>query len=75
MSFSINKYEEFQRIPKNVEDDKNKKDNKKPNPKDKGKAPAKETVVLDETNSIEVKKNNVFKVAPIIYGLNNVKLV
>jgi hypothetical protein len=29
MSFSINKYEEFQRIPKNVEDDKNKKDNKK----------------------------------------------
>ncbi len=27
MSFSINKYEEFKRIPKNV--DKNKKDNKK----------------------------------------------
>ena len=29
MSFSINKYEEFQRIPQNVEDDKNNKDNKK----------------------------------------------
>ena len=82
MSYSINKYKEPKRVPiekkeeENVEeDDKNKKDNKKPNPKDKGKAPAKETVVLDETNSIEVKKNNVFKVAPIIYGLNNVKLV
>jgi hypothetical protein len=82
MSYSINKYKEPKRVPiekkeeENVEeDDKNKKDNKKPNPKDKGKAPAKETVVLDETNSIEVKKNNVFKVAPVIYGLNNVKLV
>ena len=81
MSFSINKYKEPKRIPiekkeeENVEeDDKNKKDNKKANPKDKGKA-AKETVVLDETNSIEVKKNNIFKTAPVIYGLNNVKLV
>lgn len=81
MSFSINKYKEPKRIPiekkeeENVEeDDKNKKDNKKPNPKDKGKV-AKETVVLDETNSIEVKKNNIFKTAPVIYGLNNVKLV
>ena len=81
MAYSINKYREPKRVPiekkeeENVEeDDKNKKDNKKANPKDKAKA-TKETVVLDETNSIEVKKNNVFKTAPVIYGLNNVKLV
>jgi len=34
-----------------------------------------EPVILDDTNSIEVSKINVFKFAPVIYGLNNVKIV
>ena len=34
-----------------------------------------EPEVLDETNSIEVNKINVFKYAPILFGLNNVKIV
>ena len=40
------------------------------------KAQAKnEPVVLDDTNSIEINKINIFKCAPIVYGLNNVKIV
>lgn len=40
------------------------------------KAPNKnENEVLDETNSVEVNKMNVFKFAPILFGLNNVKIV
>ena len=34
-----------------------------------------ENVVLDDTNSIEIKKLNVYKLTPVVYGLNNVKLV
>ena len=55
-------------IPGNKKDDK-----KKPDPK---KAPNKnEPEVLDETNSVEVSKINIFKYAPILFGLNNVKIV
>ena len=34
-----------------------------------------EPVVLDDTNSVEVNKMNIFKFAPIVFGLNNVKIV
>ena len=51
----------------------NKKDDKKKNePKKGGKN---EQVILDETNSVEVNKINIFKFAPILFGLNNVKIV
>ena len=34
-----------------------------------------ETVVLDDTNSVEVRKMKIFTLAPVVYGLNNVKLI
>jgi hypothetical protein len=75
ISYSINKYKCPKRVPlENKEEEKveDKKDNKKDVKKDNKK---KEEVVLDETNSVEVKKMNLFKLSPILYGLNNVKLV
>ncbi len=82
ISHALNKYREPKRVK--IEKENNaeeanqanttkKDDKKKADPK---KAQGKnETVVLDETNSIEVSKINIFKFAPIIYGLNNVKIV
>ena len=75
ISYSINKYKTPKRVPlENKEEEKveEKKDNKKDAKKDNKK---KEEVVLDETNSVEVKKMNLFKLSPILFGLNNVKLV
>ena len=83
ISHALNKYKEPKRVKiekENNETDNNqtnlsnkKEDKKKVDPK---KVPAKnEPVVLDDTNSIEVNKINIFKCAPIIYGLNNVKIV
>ena len=82
ISHALNKYKEPKRIKiekeQNEVDNQNnpankKDDKKKPDPK---KAPNKnENEVLDETNSVEVNKMNVFKFAPILFGLNNVKIV
>ena len=82
ISHALNKYKEPKRIKiekeqsevDNQNNPANKKDDKKkPDPK---KAPNKnENEVLDETNSVEVNKMNVFKFAPILFGLNNVKIV
>ena len=80
ISHAINKYKEPKRIKIEKEvneienqNKENKKDDKKKNePKKGGKN---EPEVLDETNSIEVNKINVFKYAPILFGLNNVKIV
>ena len=82
ISHALNKYKEPKRIKIEKEQNEldkenipgNKKDDKKkPDPK---KAPIKnEPEVLDETNSIEVSKINIFKIAPILFGLNNVKIV
>ena len=77
----MNKYKEPKRVkiekeineldkenaPGNKKDDK-----KKPDPK---KVNKNEAEVLDETNSVEVNKINIFKFAPILFGLNNVKIV
>ena len=84
ISHAINKYKEPKRIKIEKENNENtevnqttntnKKDDKKK--ADAKKPPAKnEPVVLDDTNSIEVNKLNIFKFAPIIYGLNNTKIV
>ena len=84
ISHAINKYKapKRQKIEKennentevNQTTNTNKKDDKKK--ADPKKAPAKnEPVVLDDTNSIEVNKLNIFKFAPIVYGLNNTKIV
>ena len=84
ISHAINKYKapKRQKIEKennentevNQTTNTNKKDDKKK--VDPKKAPAKnEPVVLDDTNSIEVNKLNIFKFAPIVYGLNNTKIV
>ena len=80
ISHALNKYKEPKRIKIEKEinelenqNKENKKDDKKKNePKKGGKN---EPEVLDETNSIEVNKINVFKYAPILFGLNNVKIV
>ena len=74
ISYSINKYKTPKRVPLENKEEKEeeKKDNKKDAKKDNKK---KEEVVLDETNSVEVKKMNLFKLSPILFGLNNVKLV
>ena len=83
ISHALNKYKKPKRIKiekENNETDNNqtnmsnKKDEKKK--ADPKKAQGKnEPVILDDTNSIEVSKINVFKFAPVIYGLNNVKIV
>ena len=88
ISHAINKYKEPKRIfiekkeeeVNNEAADANAMNNTKNNPKDKKadnkKANAKnEPVVLDDTNSIEVNKMSIFKCAPVLYGLNNVKIV
>jgi hypothetical protein len=81
VSHALNKYKEPKRVkiekeineldkenaPGNKKDDK-----KKPDPK---KVNKNEAEVLDETNSVEVNKINIFKFAPILFGLNNVKIV
>jgi hypothetical protein len=74
ISYSINKYKTPKRVPLENKEEKEeeKKDNKKDAKKDNKK---KEEIVLDETNSVEVKKMNLFKLSPILFGLNNVKLV
>ncbi len=82
ISHALNKYKEPKRVKiekeQNEADKENspgnkKDDKKKPEPK---KAPNKnEAEVLDETNSVEVNKINIFKFAPILFGLNNVKIV
>ena len=82
ISHALNKYKEPKRVKiekeQNEADKENipgnkKDDKKKPDPK---KAPNKnEPEVLDETNSVEVSKINIFKYAPILFGLNNVKIV
>ena len=80
ISHAINKYKEPKRIKIEKEaneienqNKENKKDDKKKNESKKGGK--NEPEVLDETNSIEVNKINVFKYAPILFGLNNVKIV
>ena len=82
ISHAINKYKDPKRIKiekdigelDNQNNPTNKKDDKKK--QDPKKAPNKnEQVILDETNSVEVNKINIFKFAPILFGLNNVKIV
>ena len=82
ISHALNKYKEPKRVKIEKENEtdinqtniSNKKDDKKK--VDPKKAPGKnEPVVLDDTNSVEVNKINIFKFAPVIYGLNNVKIV
>jgi hypothetical protein len=83
ISHALNKYKEPKRVKIEKENNEtdinqtnlsNKKDDKKK--VDPKKAQGKnEPVVLDDTNSVEVSKINVFKFAPVIYGLNNVKIV
>ena len=81
ISHAINKYKEPKRIKiekepndENMNINANKKDDKK-KPDPKKPAGKNEPVVLDESNSIEVSKMNIFKLAPILFGLNNVKIV
>ena len=80
---ALNKYKEPKRVKiekDNNETDinqtnlSNKKDDKKKVDPKKGQA-KNEPVVLDDTNSIEVNKINIFKCAPVVFGLNNVKIV
>ena len=83
ISHALNKYREPKRVK--IEKDNNETDinqtnlsNKKDDKKkvDPKKAQSKnEPVVLDDTNSVEVNKMNIFKFAPIVFGLNNVKIV
>ena len=84
ISHALNKYKEPKRVKiekennnendvnqaniSNKKDDKKKIDSKKVQSKN-------EPVVLDETNSILVNKMNIFKLSPVIYGLNNVKII
>ena len=84
ISHALNKYKEPKRVKiekennENIESNPTNNSNKKDDKKkvDAKKPPAKnEPVVLDDTNSIEVNKINIFKCAPVIYGLNNVKIV
>ena len=80
ISHALNKYKEPKRIKiekeinelENQNKENKKDDKKKIDPKKPGKN---EPDVLDETNSVEVNKINVFKFAPILFGLNNVKIV
>ena len=83
VSHALNKYKEPKRVKIEKEKETNeldkenvpgnkKDDKKKPDPK---KVDKNEPEVLDETNSIEVNKMNIFKFAPIVFGLNNVKIV
>ena len=83
ISHALNKYKEPKRVKiekDNNETDinqtnlSNKKDDKKKVDPKKGQA-KNEPVVLDDTNSIEVNKINIFKCAPVVFGLNNVKIV
>ena len=81
VSYAMNKYKEPKReMIKKEEEERlpSAKDGKGKPPSSKGKKETKkkeENVVLDDTNSIEIKKLNVYKLAPVVYGLNNVKLV
>ena len=80
IAHALNKYKEPKRIKiekeinelENQNKENKKDDKKKIDPKKPGKN---EPDVLDETNSVEVNKINVFKFAPILFGLNNVKIV
>ena len=71
--FALNKYKNPKRVlikvekPVIIEETKKKKDEEKKKKED--------LTVLDETNSILVNKMEIFQYAPMIYGLNNVKLI
>ena len=79
ISHAINKYKEPKRVK--IEKEANEENQESPKKDDKKKTDAKkapnknEQVALDETNSVEVSKINIFKFAPILFGLNNVKIV
>ncbi|MCQ2815670.1 MAG: hypothetical protein MJ252_00240 [archaeon] len=80
MSYAINKYKNPKRVLKEEEPQEEHKS--KPTTADKKKEDkkGKETkktsdIVLDETNSIEVKKQKIFTLAPVVFGLNNVKII
>ena len=82
ISHALNKYKEPKRVKIEKEINELDKENNQLNKKDdKKKTEAKkppnknEPEMLDDTNSVEVSKINVFKLAPILYGLNNVKIV
>ena len=79
LSYAVNKYKEPKRElikSENSEERLTSAKGKPPSSKVKKDVKKKEeTIVMDDTNSIEVKKLNVYKLAPIVYGLNNVKLV
>ena len=83
-SYAINKYTEPKRVAIQKEGEEVAEDERTASAKGKGVTTTKgsaqgkkkeEAVVLDDTNSVEVRKMKIFTLAPVVYGLNNVKLI
>ena len=82
LSYAISKYAEPKRVLIQKEEEEKKEGEKKPTkppsrsgPKKDAPKKKEENIVLDDTNSVEVVKDKIFAMAPLVFGLNNVKLV